>query len=142
MPAYQKDISATRLSQGDPIGFPSHPRGWFSIIVYLMLAFVWRIHYHYEIFNVNIFNSGVVTATIPSPSKETAMSGPGAGDFGATCRGGIYLSDKPERISGKCWPEKAEATEENSVASCDKTGGLTVCPAGAELGDAHDAAFR
>jgi len=29
-------ISATRLSQGDPLGFPSHPRGWFSIIVYRM----------------------------------------------------------------------------------------------------------
>jgi hypothetical protein len=31
------DISATRLSQGDPLGFPSHPRGWFSIIVYRYL---------------------------------------------------------------------------------------------------------
>jgi len=31
-----QEISATRLSQGDPIGFPSHPRGWFSIIVYLV----------------------------------------------------------------------------------------------------------
>jgi len=30
-------ISATRLSQGDPIGFPSHPRRWFSIFVYLFL---------------------------------------------------------------------------------------------------------
>ena len=28
------DISATRLSLGDPIGFPPHPRGWLSIIVY------------------------------------------------------------------------------------------------------------
>jgi len=28
------DISATRLSSGDPLGFPSHPRGWFGIIVY------------------------------------------------------------------------------------------------------------
>jgi len=26
--------SATRLSHGDPLGFPPHPRGWFSIIVY------------------------------------------------------------------------------------------------------------
>jgi len=31
---YQADISATRLSAWDPGGFPSHPRGWFSIIVY------------------------------------------------------------------------------------------------------------
>jgi hypothetical protein len=31
---YLADISATRLSTGDPGGFPSHPRGWFSIIVY------------------------------------------------------------------------------------------------------------
>jgi hypothetical protein len=29
-----KDISATRLSRRDPVGFPSHPCGWFSIIVY------------------------------------------------------------------------------------------------------------
>ncbi len=35
---YQKDISATRLSQGDPGGFPPHPREWFSIIVYLVTA--------------------------------------------------------------------------------------------------------
>ena len=32
---YQCDISATRLSLRDPLGFPSHPHGWFSIIVYL-----------------------------------------------------------------------------------------------------------
>jgi hypothetical protein len=31
------DISATRLSSGDPVGFPPHPRGWFSIIVYRLL---------------------------------------------------------------------------------------------------------
>ena len=31
------DISATRLSLGDPVGFPPHPRGWLSIIVYLVL---------------------------------------------------------------------------------------------------------
>ncbi len=30
-------ISATRLSQGDPLGFPSHSREWFSIIVYRLL---------------------------------------------------------------------------------------------------------
>jgi hypothetical protein len=30
---YLLDISATRLSQGDPVGFPSHSREWFSIIV-------------------------------------------------------------------------------------------------------------
>ena len=29
------DISATRLSAGDPIGFPPHLRRWFSIIVIL-----------------------------------------------------------------------------------------------------------
>jgi hypothetical protein len=28
------DISATRLSLGDPIGFPPHPHEWFSILVY------------------------------------------------------------------------------------------------------------
>ncbi len=31
---HRYDISATRLSCKDPIGFPSHPRGWFSIVVY------------------------------------------------------------------------------------------------------------
>jgi hypothetical protein len=30
---YLLDISATRLSQRDPVGFPSHSREWFSIIV-------------------------------------------------------------------------------------------------------------
>jgi len=34
-----RDISATRLSPGDPIGFPPHPRGWFSIIVYHHLIY-------------------------------------------------------------------------------------------------------
>jgi hypothetical protein len=29
-------ISATRLSRGDPLGFPPHPHGWLSIIVYLV----------------------------------------------------------------------------------------------------------
>jgi hypothetical protein len=28
------DISATRLSRRDPVGFPPHPHGWLSIIVY------------------------------------------------------------------------------------------------------------
>ena len=28
------DISASRLSQRDPLGFPPHPREWLSIIVY------------------------------------------------------------------------------------------------------------
>jgi hypothetical protein len=32
--AISDDISATRLSHGDPVGFPPHPRGWFSIVVY------------------------------------------------------------------------------------------------------------
>jgi hypothetical protein len=32
------DISATWLSRGDPVGFPSHPRGWFSIVVYLYVV--------------------------------------------------------------------------------------------------------
>ena len=31
---YLLDISATRLSLGDPVGFPSHSHEWFSIIVY------------------------------------------------------------------------------------------------------------
>jgi len=31
---YPGDISATRLSHGDPVGFPPHSREWFSIIVY------------------------------------------------------------------------------------------------------------
>jgi len=34
-----EDISATRLSLGDPVGFPSHSREWFSIIVYLNRKF-------------------------------------------------------------------------------------------------------
>jgi hypothetical protein len=37
---YPLDSSATRLSRGDPVGFPSHPCGWFSIIVYLAVVFV------------------------------------------------------------------------------------------------------
>jgi len=35
-----RDISATRLSSGDPMGFPPHPREWFSIIVYRQLKFL------------------------------------------------------------------------------------------------------
>jgi hypothetical protein len=31
-------ISATRLSQRDPVGFPSHSREWFSIIVYRLFC--------------------------------------------------------------------------------------------------------
>jgi hypothetical protein len=31
---YQYGNSATRLSLRDPMGFPSHPRRWFSIFVY------------------------------------------------------------------------------------------------------------
>jgi len=34
---YLVDISASRLSQRDPVGFPPHPRGWFSIIVIKIL---------------------------------------------------------------------------------------------------------
>ena len=34
LPQYRSDISATRLSLRDPIGFPPHPRGWLSSIVY------------------------------------------------------------------------------------------------------------
>jgi hypothetical protein len=34
---YQQDISATRLSLGDPLGFPPHSREWFSIIDYLYI---------------------------------------------------------------------------------------------------------
>lgn len=34
-PDILEDISATRLSLRDPIGFPSHPHEWFSIIVIL-----------------------------------------------------------------------------------------------------------
>jgi hypothetical protein len=37
---YPVDSSATRLSRGDPVGFPSHPCGWFSIIVYLGVAYL------------------------------------------------------------------------------------------------------
>ncbi len=40
---YPVDSSATRLSRGDPVGFPSHPCGWFSIIGYLLLNFSVRI---------------------------------------------------------------------------------------------------
>jgi hypothetical protein len=28
------DISASWLSHGDPVGFPPHPRGWFSFVLY------------------------------------------------------------------------------------------------------------
>ena len=38
-PLYLFGISATRLSLGDPLGFPSHSREWFSIIVYPILIF-------------------------------------------------------------------------------------------------------
>jgi len=38
-PPKSRDISATRLSSGDPIGFPPHPREWFSIIVYHHLVY-------------------------------------------------------------------------------------------------------
>jgi hypothetical protein len=31
---YRLDISAARLSRRDPGGFPPHPRGWLSIVVY------------------------------------------------------------------------------------------------------------
>jgi len=37
-PLYPFGISATRLSQRDPVGFPSHFRKWFSIIVYHSLC--------------------------------------------------------------------------------------------------------
>jgi hypothetical protein len=33
------DISATRLSPGDPVDFPPHSREWFSIIVYHHLVY-------------------------------------------------------------------------------------------------------
>jgi len=33
-PHIKSDISATRLSQRDPGGFPPHPREWLSIVVY------------------------------------------------------------------------------------------------------------
>jgi hypothetical protein len=36
--SYHAGISATRLSRGDPEGFPSHSREWFSIIVYRYLV--------------------------------------------------------------------------------------------------------
>ncbi len=42
------DISATRLSQGDPVGFPPHPRGWFSIIVYLLPKLLTYAHSPYR----------------------------------------------------------------------------------------------
>ena len=35
------DISATRLSSGDPVGFPPHPHGWFSSIDYLLHPLDW-----------------------------------------------------------------------------------------------------
>src|SRR3546814_9416335 len=41
-----KDISATRLSRGDPVGFPPHPRGWFSIVVYQLVRISSRSEEH------------------------------------------------------------------------------------------------
>jgi hypothetical protein len=35
--AEQDDSSASWLSPGDPMGCPSHPRGWFSIVDYLVV---------------------------------------------------------------------------------------------------------
>jgi hypothetical protein len=32
-----RDISAARLSLGDPEGFPPHPHEWFSIVVSLLV---------------------------------------------------------------------------------------------------------
>jgi hypothetical protein len=33
------DISASWLSRGDPVGFPPHPRGWFSFVLYQMHSY-------------------------------------------------------------------------------------------------------
>jgi hypothetical protein len=38
--AEMSEISATRLSSGDPVGFPPHPRGWLSIVVYQLLRYL------------------------------------------------------------------------------------------------------
>jgi hypothetical protein len=42
---YLLDISATRLSLRDPVGFPSHSREWFSIIGFpvCLNAYYWRV---------------------------------------------------------------------------------------------------
>ena len=45
-PGYRNvDISATRLSARDPVGFPPHPREWLSIIVYRIIASVTASQY-------------------------------------------------------------------------------------------------
>jgi len=49
-------ISATRLSQGDPLGFPSHPRGWFSIVAYQVIVGCMR-HFPVETFISNWNNT-------------------------------------------------------------------------------------
>jgi hypothetical protein len=43
-----RDISATRLSLRDPIGFPPHPRGWLSIIVYHLCLLQLRVKHNHE----------------------------------------------------------------------------------------------
>ena len=52
---YLIDTSATRLSRGDPLGFPPHPREWLSIIVHLLL----RDYAEFQNIDKNISSSGI-----------------------------------------------------------------------------------
>jgi len=71
------DISATWLSHGDPVGFPPHPRGWFSIIVYHYLL--------YGAFRLAINRSVKI---IPLPDATT-------GSWWITSQNGILNTKKP-----------------------------------------------
>ncbi len=47
------DDSVTRLSRGDPLGFPPHPRGWLSIVVHLL-----RLHHVFQMGKENTSSTG------------------------------------------------------------------------------------
>ncbi len=78
------DISATRLSLRDPIGFPPHPHGWFSIVVYLQNFFNYysslmpTIHHPISVqFNwiiVNIENASLYLNEIKPTLENQKMS--------------------------------------------------------------------
>jgi len=61
------DTSATRLSRGDPLGFPPHPRGWLSIIAHLDIS----IYKLYNAVKIPNYRDAVNTkkSTLLSPNK-------------------------------------------------------------------------
>ena len=54
------DTSATRLSRGDPLGFPPHPRGWLSIIVHLHIL----IYRFFDAVNIPNYRDAVNTKNL------------------------------------------------------------------------------